>query len=129
MGRVRPSLLIALLLVGALVGTWPLARQCLCLWMRRTPLSKAPTTQPHSLRTRASLLRGAWRSRAVVEYRRLFCLAHRLHWDDATERVLQFVNRRRGTIWEPRGLYLLGQILTRAPHRCFVAGWRLVRNW
>ncbi|MFN3650180.1 MAG: alpha-2-macroglobulin family protein [Armatimonadota bacterium] len=56
-----------------------------------------------------------------VEYRVVVSLGKTEKWDRALEAGLEFVKARRGTVWEPRGLYWLGRLYLGVPHH----GWRV----
>jgi uncharacterized protein YfaS (alpha-2-macroglobulin family) len=56
-----------------------------------------------------------------IRYRVGVCLGKSEQWDRALEYGLEFVKNRRGTVWEPRGLYWLGRLYLGVPHN----GWRV----
>src|SRR2546426_445321 len=53
--------------------------------------------------------------RDEVRYRVCVCLGRSEQWDRALAESVAFVRSRRGTVWEPRGLYWVGRLYLALP--------------
>jgi uncharacterized protein YfaS (alpha-2-macroglobulin family) len=63
-----------------------------------------------------------------VEYRFDEALGRAKRWDRALEQGFAFVQQRRGTLWEARGLYWLGRLYLAVPNQGWSVGKRFFRG-
>ncbi len=66
--------------------------------------------------------------RDEVQLRIAECLGKTEKWDRAFEASLEFVKDHRGSVWEPRGLYWMGQLYLKAPRFGYRVGRKRFRG-